>query len=411
MTKELAWHRQQAASIQHNYLVLEKEISNHCLTNTLESSQLKKNTDRLTSLNLKLTSENSLHCKFLKELRQMLAPEEISKTGPDWMQLSAAVRSSVKVLLNSLTQAQEEIQCCNLVMARQNSLLESAALMHEEGLARQALEEKEKERQWKQRLTEIKRSYESMLLKEDSGYDTVPGPQSQCRETACKCRELRRLNQALSVSNSRLNSKLVQAKSSHKIYKSDRACLLTCVCLLAGSLFTCLQQAQRLRHQKQLLLHMWEEANYQLEGEKKQEQGSMQNNRKHGTARLRIVGIAVRSVIRLQILKEKSHLLFTSSNNSLSITPCINISKGTEFNLKSGPSEGAILDRDIARWLRSERVLQDVRKCFSSLQGSLDRHTQHPEQDSTQREQFRAMVMACHQDFLNRMGTNIHVQL
>ena len=92
---------------------------------------------------------------------QLLGPE--ASQSCDWNKLAHTVKCSVQTQLNLLKQAREELDCCKVVIERQNSLLENAAQLHEDALVKQELEERERENIWEQRLTKVRQSYESLL--------------------------------------------------------------------------------------------------------------------------------------------------------------------------------------------------------------------------------------------------------
>lgn len=414
--KELAWYRTQASSIEKKYLVLEREISYLCNRDKKESSRRKQSTGKLTAINKKLALENDVHCGYLAELLYLINPNSLSSKSSGWVELSATVTTSIRTELNSLKQAREEVDCCKLVMERQNSLLENASQLHEDALVKQEHEEREREKQWEKRLVEVKRSYES-----EGGDGNNANLQSHLTEPFHELEELRRQKCHLELSNATLSSQLSHAKSAHRVYKNDRACLLSCVCLVAGSLFACHEPIQQLRLQKQLFLRT---KNPQLLGyQTKYSQARSHSLPRHlyrGIVHFRIVAIFVLAVCRFKKMKSRSLRLSSSWTN---FSPCDNRPGVFPYiGLKANRSkpvspEGVVSDRDLARWLRSERVLIDVRECFSSLQSSLDVHSHHKHSSismqprSIQRgheEDFKTLVIKCHHDFLNK--ANVHFQ-
>ena len=113
--------------------------------------------------------------------------------------LAHTVKCSIQTQLNLLKQAREELDCCKVVMERQNSLLENAAQLHEDALVKQELEERERENMWEQRLTKDRQSYES-LLTEGSGR-TNANLQPLLTEHFHELEELRMQKQQLELSN------------------------------------------------------------------------------------------------------------------------------------------------------------------------------------------------------------------
>lgn len=416
--RELAWYRTQASHIEKKFLVLEREISYHCSRDKLESSRKKQSSGKLKSMKQKLSLENDIHSRFLTELLQLLRPEdsEVSQSY-DWNKLAYMVKSSVQTQLNLLKQTREELDCCKMVMERQNSLLESVAQLHEDALAKQ---ERERESLWEQRLAEVRRSYEA-LLTEGSGR-TNANLQPLLTEHFHQLEELRREKHQLELSNTALSSQLSQARSSHKSYKNDRACLLCCVCLLAGSLFACQERIQHLCLQKQLLLQTVDPQLRQPRYSSRYGSHSLPEHLNRGIVHFRIVTIVVVALFRLRKLKgrrlQPSLSNFSEVRDHLGVLPYIGLKAS-----RSSSSEcvGVVSDRGLARWLRSEQVLLDVRECYSSLQKPLDVHSvrcnrEHDQQAGVQKptsiislqssrelgEELKSLVFKCHQDFLGK---------
>lgn len=230
--------------------------------------------------------------------------------------------------------------------------------------------------------------------------------------------ELRRLKLQHELSNASLTSQLAHARSVQKVYKNDRACLLSCVCLVAGSLFASQQKIQQLRLQKQLLLRL---KNQQLCSIRAQDHssrdGSSQGHCTRGILYFRILAIVVLAVCRLRRLKSRS-LRLSCHQGDHGVPPYIGL-KANRCKSVTSPSEGVVSNRDIARWLRSESVLLDVRECFSGLQSSLDMHSlyQHSKlklQRSTSSHDtldggFETLVSRCLLNFLNKINCHFPI--
>lgn len=422
----LHWHQTQASSIESKYLVLENEISQHCRWNQKENSQHKQTTHEILSLNKKFKSENRSHCQFLMEMLRVLS-SDVAADEFDWALLSAQVKTCIQTMLNSLSQCREEIKCCKMVMERQNCLLESAAQIHESGLVQQELEEEQREKQWQQRLTELKRSYESILMEGVNGGITL-NLQSRCNDSMQELEQLDRLKCRLELSNAHLTTHLAHAKDVQKSYKNDRACLLSCVCLITGSLFACHQQIQQLRHEKQLLVQISRSSDtwhgYVHSHAPVRETQASQRPCNRGILYFKIVTIVVMAVNRLKRLRSESLRLSLSSclecGNHLGVLPFIGLKASKSKPLTN--TDCAVSNRDVARWLRSKQVLLDARKCFSALQSSLDAFTvQHHSgckdtghtSTSTQSkstpqgeldEDLGSLVMACHHNFVGKIS-------
>lgn len=378
------------------------------------------------SLNRKLVSDNAVHCRFLAALLYLISPEKFlsgfENQSSDWAKLSTAVKASVEAVLNCLREAKEEIECCKLVMKRQSALLESAAHLHEETLIKHEVEDGEREKQWERRLAELKKSYESMLM---AGGGKDVDVQSQFRGQFHMLEELRKVNLQLELSKSSLSSQLARAKGVQKVYKNDRACLLSCVCLVAGNLFASQRKIQQLRFQKQLLLRLYPlqklhslRAGYTQDHSSQDKSLFSQERCVRGIVYFRILVIVVLAVCKFRRLKSRSLRLSSDKCNRLSMPVYIGL-KNNRSNSIANPSEAVATNRDIARWLRSERVLLDVRECFLGLQSSLDVHSMHQHSklklhrsSSTLSKDmlgkrdvgFETLVMGCLVGFLNKIS-------
>ena len=140
-----------------------------------------------------------------------------------------------------------------------------------------------------------------------------------------------------------------------------------------------------------------------------------------GITHFRIVAIVVMALFRLRKLKS-TRLSSSEFRNHLGAFPYIGRKAyGSKLTTSSSECVGVVSDRGLARWLRSEQVLLDVRECFSSLQRSLDVHSlhhshEHEQQAGVQKpmsisssrtfgelcKEFKSLTLKCHQDFLGK---------
>ena len=386
--------------IEKKYLVLEKEINYHCTRNKIESCDQRNATDELVSAEKRLTLENSCHYNFLQVLLQMLTSQtdsqaflsdlESSPQNLKWDKLSALVKALVQSMKMALKEARDEVVVCKRVMEEQSSLLESAAQKHEELLHQEEIAEAEREKQWENRLAEIRRKYEVLLTSQDD------------RNTAAE-NEMGESRNHLEESNKHLKLQLAQLHDIHKLYKNDRACLLSCVCLLTGSIQACLHQIHQLCFQKQFLVRLSRPVIHQEE-----------TFSKAGLKYFRTIVIVVLAANRLRRYGNSSTRLWVQDYSSSSIVvPYI----GLKPSRHAASSSSTLSDKDISRWLRSEQVLLNARQCFSSLQGTLDLNTlrQHrmqgttqinpdrPESCSKDSTDLKIDVLRCHSNFINKM--------
>ena len=410
-SEELAWHREKAADIENKYLVLEREISHHCIMNLEETSQQNQVMEDLLSLKKRLASENEAHCNFLQTLLDLIAHESPSTahspSAPKWGKLSASVLASIESVLASL-------QCCKTVLERQHLLLEDAAQMHEEALSRLALEKEERERQWEHRLAELKRNYEMLLMERDG--EVSLNPPIQASRDAITSEHSEQLKKPISKqeqSNSDLTSQLAQLKEIHKVYKNDRACLLSCVSLMTVSCYSALNRIQQLCFQKHALVHLLGRSHQAFRSRTGIVEGSEPQNSAQPpikVLRLKVIAIVVLAANRLQQLRTDTAQFF-KSNFPMSETGLCWTTMLPHIGLKPSRSgltaRGCVLsDVDLARWLRSEQVLVDARRCFSGLQATLDSYTCHPHPSSRkpaksgEGKKLRRLVLQSHSDFI-----------
>ncbi len=195
-----------------------------------------------------------------------------------------------------------------------------------------------------------------------------------------------------SLKNQQLEEQLSQVQEVHRGYKNDRACLLACNCLLAGSLFPTLARVQELTKQKKVLLRqlaLCEKLRQQVIGivrsiqsdiGEPQSQSVLENsqcsiigNSKSPTTpllRFRKVSIVILAVNRLKKMGKQTTCLFSINLSSI-CNHHITVQLGQRLS-KHSHSPQQHQATDIASWLRSERVLSDARDCFSDLQSTLD---------------------------------------
>ena len=164
-------------------------------------------------------------------------------------------------------------------------------------------------------MTKVRQSYES-LLTEGSGR-TNANLQPLLTEHFRELEELRTQKQQLELFNTTLSSQLSQA---HKAYKNDRACLLCCVCLLAGSLFAGQERIQQLCLQKHLLLRTMDPQLHQPRCNSKDRGHSLPKCLNSVITHFRIVAIVVMALFRLRKLKS-TRLSSSEFSNHLGVFP------------------------------------------------------------------------------------------
>ncbi len=443
--RELSWHRTNLSKLEAKFLNLEHEVKSCRGEEEQDKSLLKKAREDITSMEKKLAREDDIHCQFLRKLhKEIIAVDHNPYVGVfrsnSWTEMSKVVKSSVTKLAKSYKEAREEIKECKLVLKKQQSLLESAADMHEEAVSKLNVEESEKEKQWEQRLTEIKRHYELLLIEKDGGVDRnrlhlleelqaqvnmqsselqkLKHIHTQLKEQNHQLENLRGEKNQLEEANSTLNSQLTQLKEIHKTYKNDRACLLSCVCLMVSTLLPSISRVQQLSFQKHILLNLWRKA--------KEKSTSENNLQLHTNSKVVCVGVkrtmnrrkkcfriaVIVAIAANRLVKLRSEgLQFLSLNKMYAISLP---SASSHKSPRSQPFASTISDQDIALWLRNEQVLYDVRNHMSSLQTTLDLCTKKHlsssrKYSSSEKESMKSLVIDCHHKFLKRVLTHYNV--
>lgn len=206
----------------------------------------------------------------------------------------------------------------------------------------------------------------------------------------------------LSASKQRLESQLNQIQDLHRTYKSDRACLLSSVCLLSGALFPALSRLHQLRQQKAFLsrelrdCQKLKEQVSELVTSILADMGPGRNHRDEELSsfssplfsgpklppllRFRKVVIAVIAARRLRTLHTANSYLFKVDREDE--VPRVEVHIGQKSSRKASHMTGVVRppprfsDKDISGWLRSEKVLLGVRESLSELQSILDACTQ-----------------------------------
>ncbi len=417
---ELKWYKTQTLNIEKKFLVLEKEINYHCKRNKIEDCDQRKNTKELVSTEKRLTLENDSHCMFLQALLEMMTSQAYLVSGLEnapenlkWAKLASLVYSSVQSMKMAFGQAREEIAICKNVMEKQSSLLACATQRHEEMLSQHEVEEEEREKQWENRLAEIKRKYELLLMDRDNGSTAI---ETQVRNCVCELEESKKVRDHLEQSNKNLKLQLTQLSDVQKLHKHDRACLLSCVSLMTGTVLACLHRLQQLHFQKQFLVRLSKSI------QTTETQVRLANH-------FRSIALVVLAANRLRRLRSESTRLHMQNHSGYSvIIPYIGLKPSRRTSNASSLSlELAHSDTDISQWLRSEQVLSDVRQCFSSLQSTLDSHTlqQHRNQDPNRvgrslrpciesaegqlgDRDLTTNMLKCHSNFINMLQTHFY---
>ena len=376
---------------------LRVEIKSLQVGNKHVTSQHTATKSKLTSLQRKLATVNNVHCKFLQALLEDFTAIGDSNSNDvqietNWTKLSETIKESVSSLIQSFLQARKESECCKLVIGKQRSLIETLERLHEES------EGKITAAKWRGMEEKPWNSHVDSDERHASTHDEMKKHIYQSLDEL-KCSQIQ-----LKKTNKRLRSELTRLKQVCKVYKNDRACLLSCVCLLVGNIFPILSQIQQLCFQKCLLKQM---RTTTLSSTQIPTQSS-------AILRFRRVIIVVLAINRLIRLKNGSTQLFKTVISPAEINQSNFVSTSVHLGLKSRhlTTLSQISARDILQWMRSEHVLLAVRKLFSTLQSTLDRCTLDEKdfQSGTYSKRqiidhLKLSLKECHGNFMKRMNS------
>lgn len=407
--------------------------------------------NELTALRKTHSDTLASHCKYLHTLLASVNTSR-AKNGsskdvtvdsdlicnPDhskWEKLAGCVTTSVLALTEASKRTKKEVK---LLKATNNSLvatLQSADALYKESSEKLTIDMESHEKQWIEKTNKLRAQYDTKLMQveerllefekktaelnheieicveEKAYYKTMLEKSEQ------KIKELDNLLQektlALSLSDQQLNQSLNREKECsaraqqlesqvgqmlevHRGYKNDRACLLACSCLLAGSLYPALARVHELSEQRKILLKqltLRERLHQQVSqivgsiqseiGEHQNKSGNSQCLKTNGLSvptispllQFRKFSIVVLAINRLKKVHKRTSRLFSvdvafpsSVRHHVSIHMGQQVSKQSRLSQQQHKRQST----DIANWLRSERVLSDIRDSFTGLQSSLD---------------------------------------
>ena len=380
------------------------DIEEHCRFLCLLHEQLQLATNS--------TSSGSADADLKSEPSWPLTSTPLKQSVPtDWTKLSNAVSTAALALCEALKQSKKEVKHLELTVSNLKSTLESTQATYKETTCKLTLNYEEQEHQWSQRNEEMKAHFEALLLEAESKAITLQQRLDDALQDVAQ----------LTQSKQKVGDQLRQLRETHRTYKNDRACLLSCTCLLAGSLFPSLLRLQQLSLQKAILLKQLHESQ-KLHNDVINVVSSIQDdigkhivsctdsssNRQSQVSnseqaqphallsllRFRKVVIVVLAVRRLQTIRSEN-VLFRANfprNASLFQIPVLlglrdkRTTKSSPTANKSPPHSHTCTrptvshhvhapkpsSKDLAGWMRSEKALMEVRESFTQLQSLLD---------------------------------------
>ena len=405
--------KKELESLQEGY---RQEKDNH--QTTLES---------LDALRHSHSSAMDEHCRFMSLLHEQLrltassgSPSDSGHVQPltstplhqpippsDWAKLSEAVSTAGLALCEAFKKSRHEAKDMKSTVTKLKSTLESTRSTQKETVCKLTLNHEEQENQWRQRNEQMKTRFEDMLVKAENRAQDVQ----------------QRLDSVLLVvaqleqSKEQLEAQLKKLRETHHVYKNDRACLLSCTCLMAGALFPALSQLQTLSLQKAVLQKQLLESE-KLHGSVVEVVKSIDDHvGKHVSSsaqrdgsgderaqpcaffpllKFRKAVIVVIATRRLQMIRSEKRVLFRAkfprNGHTFQIPVHLGIRdrrtpnaspttlKSSNFYPENATSSHHTISKDLAGWMRSEKALLGVRESFTDLQTLLDSFTTQQQQ-------------------------------
>lgn len=400
---------------------------------------------------------------FPSENNSTSSPPEsmISSLHMQWDTLSTTVTTAAVVLSEALKQAKGELYQIKLTNHSLSTMLESVNVLHEESMQKLTVNIDEREKQWVQRTDELKTHYDTKLIEMEHSCLELEQHASELTNKAENVSldrdhyvmyhesQIQELNQTLEIKTNTISSLHLKIEESankekvlselnkefetqmnqlhkvHRGYKNDRACLLACTCLLLGSLFPALQRVQDLTLQRAHLLkqvsassslHVYvgnlvKSIQTDLGETDEMQRGSPSSFSMHPLLSFRKAVIVVLAANRLFKLVKSSKFIFSvhldlplrnyylkAGHQQFSVYMEQRYTKSKKQNEATSHHQ-EYHTNDIATWLRSEKVLADIRNCFSDLQSTLDSCTFRQSKQTT----AASHSSSCHRQTCNKM--------
>lgn len=425
---------------------LKKELDASQQNHEQEKNNHQVTLEKLNTLKLTHRNDSEEHCRFLSLLHEQLRMTVNSSTPSgssdselesdhswpststplkhpvpaDWANLSNAVSTAALTLSEAFKRSKKEAKSLKLTVSNLKSTLESTRAMHKETTCKLTLNHEEQENQLNQRNEQMKANFEALLVEAENKALNLQQKLDDALQDVAQFGE----------SKQQLETRLKQLQETHRVYKNDRACLLSCTCLLAGSLFPALLRLQQLQLQKAVLLKQLLEAqklhksvvevvtsiqdhigmHIVASTEDNQSGRESQVTDKEGTQpraissllKFRKAVVVVLAVRRLQVMHLQNHILFRANYprniGQFQIPVHLGLREKRSPN-KSSPTTGSSpppsytcshrtakpSSKELASWMRSEKALVEVRESFTHLQSLLDScTTQHQKQQQIQ---------------------------
>ena len=368
-------------------------MEEHCRFMSLLYEQLRLNANSVSSI----SPDSDVDPGSLQPLTSTPLHQSIPLS--DWSKLSEAVSTATLALCEAFKRSKQEAKGMKVTISKLKTTLESTRIAQKENICRLTLKNEEQENQWRQRYEKMKAQFEELLVKADKKAQSL----QQRLESVSKAMV------QLEQSKNQLESRFDHLQETHRVYKNDRACLLSCTCLMAGALFPALLQLQTLTLQRSILhkqvlesqklrssvievvksieAHIGKHVPTDTQSDTGDDKRAQPCASALPLLKFRKVAIAVIAARRLQMIRREKQVLFRTKFPSTghmmcqipvhlgirerrtpNVSPRTTSSSSTSYPQKMLDSTS----RDLAGWMRSEKALLEVRESFTNLQSLLD---------------------------------------
>jgi len=288
----------------------------------------------------------------------------------DGKMLAGVIQHRVKCTVKELEDCRVELEEAANTIDRQKTVLEVVSKLHEDTAAKlgKLCAEKRTDSSRSQEVN-FKLKYNELLTEQEKLLCILQNEAKSCTE---EMEMLQLANRKLETSKKKLEGQLEHLRHSNTNYKKDRACLLSCVCLLLGSVFSKQDQLQQLRFQKHYLTYCLSKINTRPSTSpsacgSEEILDMLQSYQSH----FKVVGLAIVAIHRLQRQARNSSRLF-KYHDRLEVRNKLPERDDFPIFLGMWQHESFSRDQRLCIWLKSESIVELARTCMSDSQVMLD---------------------------------------
>ena len=310
----------------------------------------------------------------------------------DGKMLVGVVKHRVKYTVKELEDCRVELKAAGNTIDRQRTALEVVGKLHEDAAAKLGKLCTEKTTESRRHQEEnFKMKYDKLLTEQEKLLGLLQNEAKSCTE---KVETLQLANKELETSKKKLEDQLELLRNSNTDYREDRACLLSCVSLLLGSVFPIHDQVQQLRFQKHYLTYCLSKIGPSSSSSVSGPEERLMVHQSH----LKVVGLAIVAIHRLKRQARNSSRLF-KHHDRLTTN---NLPERDDFPIFLGMWQHECFShgQGLAHWLRSESVVNEARTCMSDAQIMLDQLAGGT--SATPIRQFKEVVRIAYHLFVQR---------